>query len=117
LLARLLLTSREEQASEALRENPKGADDLGFRILELALMISQWQEAHRVIPRHARQSGVDLVVMGTVARRGLAGLITGNTAERLLHGLSCSLLAIKPEGFVTPVTLDESLEENLGGAR
>lgn len=29
--------------------------------------------------------GIDLVIMGTVARSGIAGLLIGNTAERLLR--------------------------------
>lgn len=49
----------------------------------------------------------DLLVMGTVARSGVAGLITGNTAETLLPWVDCSLLALKPLDFVTPVKLEE----------
>jgi len=48
----------------------------------------------------------DLVVMGTVSRGGLAGVIVGNTAERLLGRLDCSLLAVKPDDFACPVKLD-----------
>ncbi|MBE0500573.1 MAG: universal stress protein [Desulfuromonadales bacterium] len=46
----------------------------------------------------------DIVVMGTVARTGLPGLLIGNTAEFVLARISCSILAIKPQGFNTPVT-------------
>lgn len=41
---------------------------------------------------------VDLVAMGTVSRGGLPGLVVGNTAERLLDRLDCSLLVVKPAG-------------------
>ncbi len=58
------------------------------------------------IPRLARDLDVDLVVMGSVARTGIAGLFIGNTAETILDQLQCSVLAIKPEGFVSPVALD-----------
>ncbi len=51
-------------------------------------------------------NSIDLVVMGTVARTGIAGFIVGNTAEKLLPRISCSILALKPEGFRTPVTLE-----------
>ena len=61
--------------------------------------------ARREIPVLAQQLQVDLVVMGTVARTGIPGLIMGNTAEAILEQLDCSVLAIKPPGFVTPVTL------------
>ncbi|TWU20956.1 hypothetical protein Pla52o_39880 [Novipirellula galeiformis] len=52
------------------------------------------------------EENVELLVMGTIARTGISGLITGNTAERLLPLLSCSILAIKPRDFQSPVTLE-----------
>ena len=52
------------------------------------------------------QHSIDLLVMGTVGRTGISGLITGNTAERLFHRIPCSLLAVKPPEFKSPVTLD-----------
>ena len=51
----------------------------------------------------AIKNNVDLVVMGTVGRSGIPGLIIGNTAEKVINGIDCSLLAVKPAGFVTPV--------------
>ncbi len=45
-----------------------------------------------------------LLVMGTVCRTGVPGFFIGNTAERVLQHLDCSLLAVKPKGFETPVT-------------
>jgi universal stress protein E len=58
---------------------------------------------HQVIPRFARDHGIDLVVMGTVGRSGIKGFFMGNTAEKILHSLNCSVLAIKPKGFKSPV--------------
>lgn len=63
--------------------------------------------ARREIPVLAQQLEVDVVVMGTVARTGIPGLIMGNTAEEILEQLDCSVLAIKPPGFVTPITLPD----------
>ncbi len=59
------------------------------------------------IPAFADEIKADLVVMGTVARTGISGFFMGNTAETILNRLSCSVLAIKPPGFVTPVTLED----------
>ena len=59
------------------------------------------------IPVLARKIKSDLVVMGTVARTGIPGFLMGNTAETILNQLDCSVLAIKPQGFVTPVTLED----------
>jgi universal stress protein E len=64
-------------------------------------------EAEELIPKMASKRQVDLVVMGTVCRTGLPGFFIGSTAEKILHKLECSVLAIKPEGFKTPVKLDE----------
>lgn len=63
--------------------------------------------ARREVPALAEQVGVDCIVMGTVARTGIRGFFMGNTAENILEQINCSVLAIKPEGFATPVTLDD----------
>lgn len=56
-----------------------------------------------VLPRLAERLDIGLIVMGTVGRTGLQGLIMGNTAETILRSVRCSVLAVKPRGFVTPV--------------
>ncbi|MCP4645716.1 MAG: universal stress protein, partial [bacterium] len=60
-----------------------------------------------VIPEVAEKEQVDLVVMGTVGRTGIPGLLIGSTAESVLGQIECSVLAVKPEGFVSPVTLED----------
>jgi universal stress protein E len=50
--------------------------------------------------------GVDILVIGTVARGGIPGLLIGNTAERVLSKLRCSVLTMKPDNFVSPVRVD-----------
>lgn len=62
-------------------------------------------DAKHIVPTKARELDVDLVVMGTVARTGIAGFFMGNTAESILTQLDCSVLTVKPPGFVSPVTL------------
>lgn len=61
--------------------------------------------AREIIPEFAEQHKVDLIVMGTVGRTGVSGLIIGNTAEAILNQVECSVLAVKPMGFETPVKL------------
>ena len=58
------------------------------------------------IPELVAAQGIDLLVMGTVCRTGIAGFLIGNTAEEVLNQVDCSVLTLKPEGFVTPVTLE-----------
>ena len=60
-------------------------------------------EPDRAISHFVDRNGVDLIVMGTVARSGIPGLMMGNTAERVLQRLRGSVLAVKPPGFVSPV--------------
>lgn len=48
---------------------------------------------------------IDLLVMGTMARSGIPGVFIGNTAERLVTHVNCSLLAVKPADFVSPIHL------------
>jgi nucleotide-binding universal stress UspA family protein len=60
-----------------------------------------------VIPRLAWEKRIELIVMGTVCRTGIAGFFIGNTAEKVLSQVDCSVLTVKPDGFVTPVRLDE----------
>ncbi|HEV3005542.1 MAG TPA: universal stress protein [Pirellulales bacterium] len=59
-----------------------------------------WQ----VIQRTARRLEADLIVMGSVGRGGLTGLLIGNTAEKVLHTTNVPLLVVKPDGFVSPVS-------------
>jgi nucleotide-binding universal stress UspA family protein len=63
--------------------------------------------ARKEIPALAKQIEADLVVMGTVARTGVPAFIMGDTAETILNQIGCSVLAIKPPGFATPVTLED----------
>jgi nucleotide-binding universal stress UspA family protein len=77
---------------------PEGGPD--FVDLQAAIVKAHEQELHSQIE-------ADLVVMGTVARTGIPGFIIGNTAETILNQIDGSVLAIKPRGFVTPVTLEE----------
>jgi nucleotide-binding universal stress UspA family protein len=63
-------------------------------------------DADKMIPDLAKAREIELIVMGTVCRTGLAGFLIGNTAEKILRKVNCSVLTIKPDGFITPVNLD-----------
>ena len=58
-----------------------------------------------MLPEAVRRLDADLLVMGTVGRSGIPGLLIGNTAEDVLNAVDCSLLAVKPPGFVCPLDL------------
>ncbi|MEW4567422.1 universal stress protein [Tautonia sp. JC769] len=59
-----------------------------------------------VIPEFVEAQRIDVIIMGTMARSGVAGMLIGNTAESLLGQASCSILAVKPGGFVSPIHAD-----------
>lgn len=51
----------------------------------------------RMIAKHAAAFGVDLIVMGTHGRRGLARLIHGSVAGQVRRTAGCPVLTLKPE--------------------
>ena len=62
--------------------------------------------ARDMIPEIVKEQKIDLIMMGTVGRTGIPGFLMGNTAETVLNRIDCSVLAVKPEGFVTPISLE-----------
>jgi universal stress protein E len=55
-----------------------------------------------VVEVMAKEIEADLVVIGTVAREGLSGVLLGNTAERIIDRVLCDVLVIKPLDGVKP---------------
>jgi universal stress protein E len=89
-----------DEAEKHIQSQLAGAD------LRLAAKLHFTSEPPDVaIMNCVERYAIDLLVMGTVSRTGIAGFITGNTAERLLPWVPCSLLAVKPPGFQSPVSL------------
>jgi len=92
-----------ESAQMAFRESQN-------RALEDACADSDIDSSHihqregapeKVIPVLAEDIQADLLVLGTVNRRGLARAVIGSTAEAILDRVERDVLAIKPEGFVS----------------
>jgi nucleotide-binding universal stress UspA family protein len=80
-----VIAARGESMPQPIRHLPKGS-------------------ARSEVPELARRIDADLVILGTLGRAGVPGLFIGNTAESVLHQVDCSVLALKPAGFVSPVT-------------
>ncbi|MEC9060957.1 MAG: universal stress protein UspE, partial [Pseudomonadota bacterium] len=59
----------------------------------------------KVIPQVAKRLDAELVVIGTVGRVGISAALIGNTAEHVIDELNCDVLAIKPDGFVSPLSV------------
>jgi nucleotide-binding universal stress UspA family protein len=64
-------------------------------------------EVGAFIAELAQAKAIDLIVMGIVSRAGIASLLIGNTAEKVLQQVNCLVLTVKPEGFVTPVKTNQ----------
>ncbi|WP_338411174.1 universal stress protein UspE [Pseudoalteromonas nigrifaciens] len=59
-----------------------------------------------VIPDVAKRLNSELVVIGTVGRTGLSAALVGNTAEHVIDSLDCDVLALKPDGYISPLAKD-----------
>jgi nucleotide-binding universal stress UspA family protein len=59
--------------------------------------------AGKIIPSLVKKQLADIVVMGTVSRTGVGGFFIGNTAEKIIRNVDCSVLTIKPDSFETPI--------------
>ena len=60
--------------------------------------------AEDVVGRVIAKSRINLLIMGTIARTQIPGVLIGNTAEKVLDDVRCSVVAVKPPGFVTPLS-------------
>lgn len=58
-----------------------------------------------IVPKVSDENQIDLIIMGTVVRTGIPGFLIGNTAETILRLVNCAVMTVKPDGFVSPVTL------------
>lgn len=93
-----------DEAEQALRQQLAKTD---YRTLTYGVMVHLVDgPAELAIVRAIEAHEIDLLVIGTIGRAGIPGLLIGNTAERLLPDVPCSILAIKPDDFQTPVTLE-----------
>ena len=57
----------------------------------------------KVIPELARQTGAELIVMGTIGTSAVPGVLVGTSAEAILSTTAVPILALKPQGFTSPL--------------
>lgn len=55
------------------------------------------------IPHCVEETDIDVLVMGTLARTGIPGVVIGNTAENIVQSVNCSLVALKSKQFRSPI--------------
>lgn len=64
--------------------------------------------AEEVVNDLAESSNAAVIILGTVARSGLAGLFIGNTAERVLENSKTDVLVVKQADFKSPIQINPS---------
>jgi len=96
-----LKTQTEQHAGE----NMQALLQLAHRDIDGDLIHLLHGDPGDLIPKFVENSGIGVLTMGTIARSGVTGLLMGNTAERVFGHVKCSVLAVKPAGFVSPVKM------------
>lgn len=61
--------------------------------------------ASEVLCNEAEARKASVLVLGSVARTGLNAFLLGNTAEQVVDNVACGVLALKPEGHLSPLAL------------
>ena len=56
-----------------------------------------------VIEQVASKVDAELVILGTIGRTGISAALIGNTAEHVIDLLNCDVLALKPDGYISPL--------------
>ena len=97
------LIEKNEAARHAALDRLMGRVDLQGAKFEVHLPQG---DPSVLIPQMVSDREVDLIVMGTATRTGIAGFLIGTTAEDVLRQVDCSVLTVKPDGFISPVKLD-----------
>lgn len=93
---------REEIREEARQRLEQFVAGLPIPASQIRSHLS-WGTPWKEIARLAQHERIDLIALGTVGRSGVAGILLGNTAEKVLDTCDCSVLTVKPEGFVSPI--------------
>ena len=82
---------QDQLESQAIQRLEELGTQLGDLDVDIHVIIGQpANEMHRF----ARENSIDLIVVGTHGRHGLA-LIFGSTANGVLHGATCDVLAVR----------------------
>ena len=79
--------------NQRLDETEKKANELGIKdIVKMTRFGSPYQEILNV----AQEKGVDLIVMGTHGRSGIAHFLIGSVTEKVIRTAPCPVLVVRP---------------------
>ena len=96
--------SIRSRAEAGLRKQLSRVDTAGLPKAVETYVVEGLSNPDTAILDFVKRQNIDLLALGTVGRSGIPGFFIGNTAERLLPQLACSVLAVKPAEFHCPVT-------------
>lgn len=88
------LKELEASAKLALEKLPADGLPAGFKVERSLKHGSPFLE----IIRYAKEQGIDLIVMGTHGRTGLAHVLLGSVAEKVVRKSPCPVLTVRPVG-------------------
>ncbi|MBE7498444.1 MAG: universal stress protein [Verrucomicrobiaceae bacterium] len=63
-------------------------------------LVVERMNIRETILEHVEKVGASLVVLGTRGKTGLREFLIGTTAEKIVQHAPCSILAVKPDGFM-----------------
>ena len=94
------MTELRETSRQALDELPEPGWLKSERLIREVRVGTPFLE----IVRYAQETNCDLIVIGTHGRSGLAHVLLGSTAEKVVRKAPCPVLTVRPEGhtFVMP---------------
>lgn len=99
-----LLCERTEAHAKSMLDDLTAKAEGGGRAENVRLFHG---DAAEQVTAFVNENNIDLLVLGTIGRSGIAGLLMGNSAERILDKVECSVLAVKPEGFESTIHLPD----------
>lgn len=94
-------TMKEEISFKHAQNLKKVVDRKKTILKDVEVKTVEGEPGHTIVD-FVNKHAIDMVIMGTVSRTGISGFVIGNTAETVVNQIQCSLMAIKPDGFVSP---------------
>lgn len=70
-------------------------------------------EPHREIVRYAREQHVDMIVIATHGRTGLAHVLMGSIAEKIIRYSPIPVLGVKPDAILERLITEDDVENEL----
>jgi nucleotide-binding universal stress UspA family protein len=83
----------------------------GFDVDALAVVSDTGDESSEIL-RVAGETKADAIVLGTHGRKGLAHLLLGSVAEKVIRGAAVPVVAVRSDAPEATLTPEESLAED-----